>query len=520
MDSGCSKHMTGSRNQFLSLEDLKGGNVSFGNGKKGEIIGVGKVGKDDSHSIENVYLIDGLKYSLISVSQLCDRDNLVAFTFTKCFVINLITDKIVLQDSDPLLWHKRLGHASLSQLNKLVSKDLVIGLPNIKFKEDKVYEACARGKQEHDDEEIGLVKHLNETTAQTEESMEEGTGDGTGSSIPGNMAGEIEQNNSQTSVEPVPEPVPQQQNIEGTSRGNQLVVKPYRYQSSHPIENIITDPTYGIKTRYSLKNYCAFDAFLSLIEPKNVAEALQDADWIYVDDIIFGATTDKLSKEFAKLMGIKFEISMMDSKEIDTPIATTTKLDIDEPDLSVDQKLYRGMIDSLLYLTASRHDIVFSVGLCARFKANTKESHLTVVKRILRYLKVTTDLCLWYPKGSNFKLVGYADADYAGFLVDRKRTSGMAHFLGSCLVSWATKKQNSVALSTVEAEYIAAASCYAQLLWIKQQLMDFGIDVGCIPIFCDNTSAISMTKNPVNHKRTKHIDVKHINVDHCGILCY
>jgi len=85
----------------------------------------------------------------------------------------------------------------------------------------------------------------------------------------------------------------------------------------------------------------------------------------------------------------------------------------------------------------------------------------------------------------------------------------MAHFFCSCLVSWDTKKKNSVALSTTEAEYVVAASCCAQLLWIKQQLVDFGIEVGCIPIFCDNTSAISMTKNPVHHKRTKHIDVRH-----------
>ncbi|XP_070007767.1 secreted RxLR effector protein 161-like [Nicotiana sylvestris] len=191
------------------------------------------------------------------------------------------------------------------------------------------------------------------------------------------------------------------------------------------------------------------------------------------------------------------------SKEIDTPIATSTELDIDEPGSSVDQKLYRRMIGSLLYLTASRPEIVFSIGLCARFQENPKKSHLTTVKRILRYLKGTTDLCLWYPKGSNFNLVGYANANYACFLVYRKRTLGMTHFLGSCLVSWATKKQNLVALSTIEAEYVVAASYCARLLWIKQQLMDFGIEVGCIPIICNNTSAISMTKNPVHHKRTK-----------------
>ncbi|XP_070022926.1 secreted RxLR effector protein 161-like [Nicotiana sylvestris] len=129
-----------------------------------------------------------------------------------------------------------------------------------------------------------------------------------------------------------------------------------------------------------------------------------------------------------------------------------------EPGSSVDQNLYRGMIGSLLCLTTSRPVIMCSVGLCARFQANPKEFHLTNVKRILRYLKGTADLCLWYSKGSNFDLVGYVDANYVVFLVDRKSTSFMEYFLGSCLVSWATKRQNSVALSTAEAEYVVVAS--------------------------------------------------------------
>ncbi|XP_070025456.1 secreted RxLR effector protein 161-like [Nicotiana sylvestris] len=143
-------------------------------------------------------------------------------------------------------------------------------------------------------------------------------------------------------------------------------------------------------------------------------------------------------QKYAKELIKKFK--MDESKKIDILIAITTKLDIDEHGSSIDQKLYMGMIGLPLYLTTSRPDIVFSVGLCARFQANPKESHLTAVKRILRYLKGTIDLCLWYPKGSNFNLVGYDDADYANFLVDRNNTSDMDHFLGSCLVSWATKK--------------------------------------------------------------------------------
>ncbi|XP_070003091.1 secreted RxLR effector protein 161-like [Nicotiana sylvestris] len=119
---------------------------------------------------------------------------------------------------------------------------------------------------------------------------------------------------------------------------------------------------------------------------------------------------------------------------------------------------------------ACRPDIVFSMGLCARFQSNSKESHLKAAKRILRYLKGTQDLVLYYPLGDNFNLIGYADTDYACYLMYRKSTFGMAHFLGSCLISWGTRKQNSVALSIAEVEYVAAASCCAQLLWIKQQL--------------------------------------------------
>ncbi|XP_070026214.1 secreted RxLR effector protein 161-like [Nicotiana sylvestris] len=108
----------------------------------------------------------------------------------------------------------------------------------------------------------------------------------------------------------------------------------------------------------------------------------------------------------------------------------------------------RGIIGSLLYLTAIRPYIVFSVGLCARFQSNPKESHMKADKRILRYLKGTQDLVLYYPLGDNFNLTGYADADYAGYLVDRKSTSGMAHFLGSCLISRGTRKQFSSAFNS------------------------------------------------------------------------
>ncbi|XP_075083275.1 putative mitochondrial protein AtMg00240 [Nicotiana tabacum] len=127
----------------------------------------------------------------------------------------------------------------------------------------------------------------------------------------------------------------------------------------------------------------------------------------------------KYIKELLK----RFE--MESSKIIDTPIATATLPDMDEPGSIVNETMYRGIIGSLLYLTTSRPNIVFSVGLCARFQSNLKKSHLKAIKRILRYLKGTQDLVIYYPSGDNFDLIGYADTNYVGYLVDRKSTSGM-----------------------------------------------------------------------------------------------
>jgi hypothetical protein len=119
------------------------------------------------------------------------------------------------------------------------------------------------------------------------------------------------------------------------------------------------------------------------------------------------------------------------------------------------------MIGSLLYLCASRPDIMLSVCMCARFQAASKDCHLRAVKRIMRYLVLTPNLGLWYPKGSRFELHGYSDADYAGCKVDRKSTFGTCQFLRRSLVSWSSKKPNSVALSMAEAEYVHAGSCCA-----------------------------------------------------------
>ena len=130
-----------------------------------------------------------------------------------------------------------------------------------------------------------------------------------------------------------------------------------------------------------------------------------------------------------------FRFKMDECKPIKTPMPSNRHLDLDEEGKSVDQTLYRSMIGSLLYLTASMPDIMFSVCMCARFQANPKDAHMVAVKRILRYLKHTPSIGLWYPKGSRFQLVGYSDSEFAGCKIDRKSTSGGCHLLGRSLVS-------------------------------------------------------------------------------------
>jgi len=190
-------------------------------------------------------------------------------------------------------------------------------------------------------------------------------------------------------------------------------------------------------------------------------------------------------------------------------MANSCYLDSDEKGTSVDQTKYRGLIGSLFYLTASRPNIMFSVCLCVRFQANPKKSHFTTAKRIIKYLQGTTNVGLWYPSEVSLNLVGYSDSDFAGCKINRKSTSETCHLLGSSLIFWYSKKQAYVTLSTTEAEYIVAGSCCAQSLWIKQQLSDFGLNLSHIPLLCDNTSAINLTKNPIQHSRTKHIEIHH-----------
>ncbi|XP_071694312.1 secreted RxLR effector protein 161-like [Rutidosis leptorrhynchoides] len=174
------------------------------------------------------------------------------------------------------------------------------------------------------------------------------------------------------------------------------------------------------------------------------------------------------------ISGMFRKFNFPEMKTSPTPMSINISLHADLDGQPFDQTLYRSLISSLMYLTASRPNIMLAVCLCARFQANPRYSHYKVVMRIFSYLKGTPDLGLWYPFGTGFNLTVFTDADHGGDQVKRKSTSGGLQFLGSKLVSWSSRKQNCISLSTAESEYIVAASCCSQVLWMQTQLLDYG----------------------------------------------
>nr|GEV56655.1 copia protein [Tanacetum cinerariifolium] len=177
----------------------------------------------------------------------------------------------------------------------------------------------------------------------------------------------------------------------------------------------------------------------------------------------------------------------MDSCDpVDTPMVDRLKLDEDPLGILVDQTRFRSMVGSLMYLTASKPNLVFAVCMCARYEASPTKKHLEALKRVFWYLRGTINWGLWYPKDTVMALTAYVDTNHAGCQDTRRSTSGSAQFLGDKLVSWSSKKQKSTAISITEAEYIAMSGCYAQILWMRSQLTDYGFAFNKIPMYCDN----------------------------------
>ena len=266
---------------------------------------------------------------------------------------------------------------------------------------------------------------------------------------------------------------------------------------------------------------------------------------LYVDDLFFMGNNEEMIKEFKKEMTQEFEMTdlglmrfflgievkqeksgifisqeayanailkrfrMEHCNPVATPMELGTKLSKFEEGRSVEANLYQSLVGSLRYLTCTRPDIAYSVGVISRFMEDPKQTHWKAIKRILRYIQGTKTLGLFYSRTEDYKLQGYSDSDWCGDVDERKSTSGYLFFMGDTAFTWYSKKQPIVALSTCEAEYVAASYCVCHAIWLRRLLSELRIPQQRSTEVCiDNKSAIELAKNPVHHERSKHIDVR------------
>lgn len=285
---------------------------------------------------------------------------------------------------------------------------------------------------------------------------------------------------------------------------------------------------------------------------------------VYVDDLIYTADDEVVMSDFKQSMMKEFDMSdlgamrfflgievlqntnciytcqrkyaldvlkrfgMEDCKAIYSPLVPDSKLHSDEGGVEVNETYFKRLVGSLMYLTSTRPDFMFIVSYISRYMAKPTELHLQAAKKALTYIKGTMNYGICYKRGEDEKLVAFTDGDYAGDVEDRKSTSGYVFLLNSGAVSWSSKKQPLVTLSTTEAEFVATGACACQAVWVRRILEKLGYEhEGSTTIMCDSSSAIKLPKNPVMHGRSKHIDVRFhfprdlvrdgiINLDYCG----
>lgn len=285
---------------------------------------------------------------------------------------------------------------------------------------------------------------------------------------------------------------------------------------------------------------------------KRGAGASQLLVGVYVDDLIIcGPSSDKIA-EFKQQMMKSFKMSdlgllsyylgmevkqtpgaiticqkayaekiveicgMKGCNPVDTPMEQHIKLLPGKPEDVVNATKFRSLVGSLRYLVNTRPDIAFSVGMVSRFMECPNSDHWSAIKRIVRYIAGTTNLGCKYIKGGHSELIGYSDSDHAGDLEKRKSTTGVVFFLGGNVVTWTSQKQRVVSLSSCESEYIAAATAACQGVWLSRLLADLTCcDLKKFSLRIDSKSALELSKNPVYHERSKHIDTRYHYIREC-----
>jgi hypothetical protein len=253
-------------------------------------------------------------------------------------------------------------------------------------------------------------------------------------------------------------------------------------------ENIITECKKRLASKFEMKDLGLMHYFLGL-------EVWQSPERIFLNQ----------GKYIVKILK---RLDMLECNSMNTPMEAKLKLLVDTSSELIDATLYRQIIGSLMYLTNTRPDICFFVNTLSQFLVEPRHVHLVAAKHVMRYLKGTIDCGLSYDGDHNFTLSGYTDADWEGSVSDRKSTSGCCFSLGSTMISWQSRKQSIISLSTAEAEYIVACSASCEAIWLRKLLTGlFDLEMEATTILCDNQSCIKMTENPVFHDRSKHIEI-------------
>lgn len=199
---------------------------------------------------------------------------------------------------------------------------------------------------------------------------------------------------------------------------------------------------------------------------------------------------------------------MLDCKPSDTPMVVNHKLQVDQEGTFTDTGQYQRLVGKLIYLSHTRPDIAYAVSVVSQFMHQPQKQHMDAIMRILAYLKTTPSRGIVFRNNGNLDIKAYTDADWAGSPVDRKSTSGYFVLVGGNLVTWRSKKQKVVALSSAEAEFRGIAKGITEILWVQKLLKDIGLTFKLpTPLLCDNKASISISENPVQHDRTKHIEI-------------
>nr|GEV86450.1 copia protein [Tanacetum cinerariifolium] len=400
-------------------------------------------------------------------------------------------------NENSMLWHRRLGHVNMRLIQSLASKELVRNLPKLKF-DQHFCDACKIGKQAH-------ASHKANNIVSTTRCLELLHMDLFGPSSIRSYGGNrytlvIVDDYSRAVLGRTPYELLKCRkptlDYFRVFRSYSQDSKAYIILNKHTMKfeeslNVIFDETPPpSKTSPLVDDDLDKEEAIKVTEKKNLENDIED-ETLEIDEIVnikesmnhplenvIGKLNQRTLRSQAQNLKMLKKFALEESKPMKTPISSDTKLTKDEEYESVDSTKYRGI------------------------KEAPKTSHLEAVKRIFRYIKGTTHLVLWYPKGTGIETVVYADFDHAGDYVDRKSTSGICTFVGCCLTSWFLIKQTALAISTIEAEYVSTEKACQQALWMKQALIDYDVRLNDIPILCDNKGRVNRYSTFVTSRHT------------------